>query len=444
MRTKVARSVLLGLMFVFALTLTSTAGPKEKDQDDTILGRAERVLRECFVGEHHEHNVNTPLKLVGAVYPPGANFGGFDIGWVDQATERYYVAESGPTLSPPVPTPGSGAVDVLDAENDLVVGRITGFYGRFHPGCAGPDGNGPNGVLVTPDNRLVVADVGLGATDGGLVKVFDMNTAIPPFGALTPTATISTEADCRADELAYDPKDRIVLVGNPLPAASPSVTFISLNTNSVLGKVNFPTSTYPLVGGIEEPVWDSQLHGGRFLVNVPGVGIVVFNPTTTAIDTIYPVSSDCSGSGLVLGPFQKLLVLCQPGPARILNALNGHLIANLPEIPTADEGWYDPGDGRFYVPSGGASNATPPGVEGIAVIDAETNTALTPFPPGRTGMRSVSALAENNHVFVVWPPPSGVAPAHSALDPCHTMFNLPANTGCIAVYTHESEAVENK
>ena len=425
-KAKLLGSLFLGLVFVLSLTISARSGDKRdhqgKDQD-------------CVVSEHSEFNNSTPDQLVGAVSVPGANWAGFDIGWVDEATEKYFVANSGA----PVNNPGSGAVEVLDAENDLIVGRITGFYGRLNPNpaCAGPDGQGPNGVLVTPDDRLVVADISNAGT--GLVKVFNMASALPPYGALTPIATIPVGGTCRADELAYDPVHHIVLVGNPADTPDVSASFISLDTYSLLGRVTFPVAAYPKVSGIEQPVWDSQLHGGRFILNVPGVGLVVLNPTTEAIDTIYPLNN-CTGTGLALGPFQKLLVGCTgSGPLQIVNALNGNVIA-ITDIPNADEVWYDPGDNRFYAPSGAANG----GFGELGVIDAETNTDITPLPPARSGVRSVAAFSENNHVFVIWgPPTAGAAPGTpGAADPCNTLFGLTANAGCIAIYTHESEAAE--
>jgi len=284
---------------------------------------------------------------------------------------------------------------------------------------------------VTPDNRLVVDSLvvnGAGTASTGEVFIFDLNSFIPPFNFTVSQATyaIGTGAACRADELAYDPRDHILIVGDPADTPAPSVSFISLETYSLMNKVSFPKAS-----GIEQSVWDSELNHGAFITNVPGVGLVVFNPKTQEIENTYSVGPTCVGTGLVLGPFQKLLVGCTSGgPLQIVNALTGNLIALVPEIPSMDEGWYNPGDGRFYAPSGT--------LEQVGVIDAETNTALTPFPPARTGVRSVAADSETDHVFVVWPPPSptAVAGTDAAKDPCNTMFSLPANTGCIAVYTH--------
>jgi hypothetical protein len=143
------------------------------------------------------HNSNTrpgsnqhkPVKLVGAILVPG-NPLRFDISWVDQATARYYLAEG-----------GNASVDVFDAENDLYLGRITGFHGVGAPDdpCGPIEGMGPNGILVTPNNQLWADDA------HGTVKVFDLTKAQPPFSNVSPVATVSTGAHCRADEIGFDP-----------------------------------------------------------------------------------------------------------------------------------------------------------------------------------------------------------------------------------------------
>jgi hypothetical protein len=70
----------------------------------------------------------------------------------------------------------------------------------------------------------------------------------------------------RADELAYDPVDQIILITNPdeasaTPAGVPFVTFISAATHVRLGTIIYdglpgdghgPNAT----AGIEQPVWD--------------------------------------------------------------------------------------------------------------------------------------------------------------------------------------------
>jgi len=368
---------------------------------------------DCRESEHHAHNLGTPLKLVGGILVPG-NPLRFDISWVDQETERYFLAEA-----------GNGSVDVFDAENNLFLGRMGGFHGAAAPNdpCGRIDGMGPSGVMVTSNNDLWATDA------HGTVKVFDLTSAQPPFH-LTPIATISTGAQCRADELAFDPKDHLVIVGNPAETP-PFATLISSNPPyNLVGTIPFPGA-----GGLEQSLWDSELHGGRLLVNVPGTGnsgmVAVIDPTTMAVETTY-ATPGCAGSGLALGPFQHLLVGCSGGPQLILNALNGHILNTIAEIPSADEVWYNSGDGRFYA----ASNSAPNPV--LGVIDAETTTFLETLPSG-PGAHSVSAFRETNHIFV----PIGIPTATIPTDTCAAMFGFPAKTGCIAVYSHGNEVDEH-
>jgi DNA-binding beta-propeller fold protein YncE len=397
-----AASVFSIVVFIFLLAIGA------RSNQDGNLGDGH-----CRESEHHAYNLGTPLKLVGGILVPG-NPLHFDISWVDQETERYFLAEA-----------GNGSVDVFDAENNLFLGRIGGFHGAAAPNdpCGRIDGMGPSGVMVTPNNNLWATDA------HGTVKVFDLSNAQPPFH-LTPIATISTGAQCRADELAFDPKDHLVIVGNPAETP-PFATLISSNPPyNLVGQIPFPGA-----GGLEQSLWDSQLHGGRFLVNVPGTGnsgmVAAIDPTTIAVETTY-ATPGCAGSGLALGPFQHLLVGCSSGPELILNALNGHILSTIAEISSADEVWYNSGDGRFYAASNNAANPV------LGVIDAETTTFLQALPSG-PGAHSVSAFRETNHIFV----PIGIPTVTIPTDTCATMFGFPAKTGCIAVYAHESEVDEH-
>lgn len=127
--------------------------------------------------EQREYNLKAPVKLIGGIFVSGSPLH-FDISWVDQQSETYYLAEA-----------GNASVDIFDAENDLFLGRIAGFHGPAAPDdpCDPFDGKRPSGVLVTPDNHLWASDA------RGTVKVFDLNHAQSPFN-LSPIAEISTGA----------------------------------------------------------------------------------------------------------------------------------------------------------------------------------------------------------------------------------------------------------
>ena len=391
----------LVLALTTALVLTVSAHPGQ-DVDHRAQDRR--------ASARSGNNLNKPVKLIGAIFLPGDPLR-FDISWVDQATAKYYLAEA-----------GNASVDVFDAENDLFLGRITGFHGIGAPDdpCGPIEGMGPNGILVTPNNHLWADDA------HGMVKVFDLTNAQPPFNNLSPIATISTGAQCRADEIGFDPKDHVIMVGNPAEHP-PYATLISSDSPyTVLGKITFPDAR-----GLEQPLWDAELKGGRMLVTVPGNGgaaeVAVINlkdPKAPVVETTY--STPNCGSGLALGPSQHLLVGCGGGkPLLILNALNGKVIATVEQTHGADEVWYNSGDNRFYAPSGGANPI-------LSVIDAETGALLNSLPAG-PGVHSVAAFRGNNHVFVPIAIPTATAPT----DACNVMFGLPAKQGCIAVYAHE-------
>ncbi len=395
MKTKLGGSVFLGLALIFAMTTGARPGQDPEHRSTT----------------NPKANLKKPVKLIGAIYLPG-NPLRFDISWVDQPTARYYLGEA-----------GNASVDVIDAENGLFLGRITGFHGVGLPDdpCGPTQGMGPSGVVVTSNNQLWADDA------HGTVKVFDLANAQPPFNNLSPVATISTGAQCRADEIGFDPKDHVIMVGNPAEKP-PYATLISSDPPyAVLSKIPFPNAR-----GFEQPVWDPDLKGGRMLATVPGAEgtseVVVFNlkdPKEPVVEATYP-TGNC-GSGLALGPSQHLLVGCGGGkPLLILNAVNGKEITNVAETKGADEVWYNSGDNSFYAPSAFGGDPT------LSVIDADSGALLGTLPAG-PGSHSVAAFRGNNHIFVPIAIPTAAAPT----DTCNVMFGLPAKQGCIAVYAHE-------
>ena len=274
----------------------------------------------------------------------------------------------------------------------------------------------------------------------GVVKVFDLQGAAPPFTSLSPSATIifdgsggTLPAGCRADELELDPVDHIILVGFPEPEAggTPFAALISSDPPYTV----LATITFPNAGGIEQPVWDPALK--RFLLNVPSnppafAGeIAVINPLTANVENTY--TTNCGGAGLALGPLQHLLVGCGDGPDLIMDATNGNILTTFlaADVANSDEVWFNPGDFNFYA-SSNFRTASP----ALAVIDAVTDTFLQDLPTA-FGSHSVAAFQENNHVFVPIQAP-GVHP-----DVCNLQFGLPAGRGCIFVYANENDQGQN-
>jgi hypothetical protein len=333
--------------------------------------------------------VKTPVALLRAIAIPGNPLVSTDLLWVDQASERLFVADR-----------SNFGVDIIDAENDKFVGRVTGFVG-----ATGPAGGGPNGLLVTPDNKLWAGD------GNSTVQVVDLTMNPPRI-----IQSINTRGANRADELAYDPVDHIILIGNDRDSP-PYATLISADDFRILGTIPFRDAT-----GLEQPSWDPELH--RFLINVPTATtyVAVIDPKTMVVAPTYAVGA-CSGTGLALGPFQRLLVAC--GRPFIMNAVNGTIIATITQVNSGDEVWYNAGDGQFYVTSTDSSGATV-----LGVIDAETSTWRQNVPA--PGVRNVAALAGNNHVFaVVRAPAAGTTDSTACAG-----FGL-TGTGCVVVFGHQ-------
>jgi hypothetical protein len=298
--------------------------------------------------------------------PLASNLQSFDISWIDQGSQRFYLADRGNG-------PGQGRVDVIDTATSTFLYSIptssaeTGFAGiltAVTPGCTI---SGPNGVVAIPRlNQLYVGD------GDSTVKVVDLD-------AKAVIATIPTGGNCRADELAYDPLDHIIMITNPSDSP-PFVTFISADTQAVLGRFTYPSTQ----SGLEQSVWNPQTY--RFLISVPAVApstqgsVDEFDPLTMQMTNSYKIG--CSPAGLALGPLQRTMTSC--GTA--LDARNGTILGTA-TLPSGDEIWFNPGDNRYYF-----------GNVQIGVIDAETNQLLG-FLPGPGG-HTLAVDNNNNNIFV--------------------------------------------
>jgi hypothetical protein len=410
------------------------------------------------------HTVPVP---VSAANTTAGGLYSFDISWVDQGTGTYYLADR-----------SNKAVDSVVAET--IVTQIAPNNGHapfagFVP-CSPPAGAndcaGPNGV--------VAAFPWLFVTDApSRVLSFDLRTNPP-----TTVSEVSTQAGekTRADELAYDPEDGLLLVINNA-ASPPFGTLIHVDkTNGVLTVVTTilfdAAHGVDATNGAEQPLWDRGT--GKFYLSIPEIsgdgttnlhGAVLRISTTGEVEAQYPVDF-CGPAGLALGPNEDLLVGCNTvfdtaggkwttnadretntaAPQYvILDATTGAIDANVLGVGAGDEVWFNAGDGHYYTASSGsplAPNAitpprppTPPltaqGAAILGVIDAFRKTldqlvptlnvpavvapAPNPHPAGNA--HSVAANAESNHVFVP-------LAANNVFPDCLT--------GCIAVYGRPS------
>jgi hypothetical protein len=312
--------------------------------------------------------------------------------------------------------------------------------------------SGPNGVTVF-GNFLFVTD--------GFSRVVTINLTS---GATVGDVVTKAGDPNRADELAFDPKDRKLLVINNADAV-PFGTLIDVSATgalSVATTIPFPFAT----NGAEQPVWDPGTQ--KFYLSIPELGgvsilgaVIRIHPITGAIEATFAVSL-CSPAGLTLNPTtDELGVGCNvvfdtaggkwnatdPNTATpyfvILDAKSGFIEAYVPRTGAGDEIWFNSGDGHYYATfSGGPLAPAPATVQGpatLGVIDAFSRSldqlvptfnvpAVTTGPvasqhPAGTA-HSVAADASNNHVLVA-------LAANNVFEDCLL--------GCIAVYGRDDK-----
>ncbi len=394
--------------------------------------------------DRNEDRNRGPVKLLTTVpIPKTLNaLRAFDISWVDAGSQLYYLADR-----------SNASVDVVDARTSQFVKHITGGFAgvKFNAqGGADNDRSGPNGVVVA-GRWLFVTDA------KSRVVTIDLKTDL-----IVPGGDISTGGadDLRADELAYDPKDGVLLVVNNADSP-PFATLIKVNQQNgsltVGARITFDAAHvgFDATNGAEQPLWDSGTR--KFYISIPEVngpggsgpdgGVARIDPHSTGgVEKLFPVQL-CQPAGLTLGPHQDLLLGCsvvfdtagQPWTAAdantaapisvIMDARTGKIDSNVTGVSGSDEVWFNAGDGRYYL---AARNQ--PGGPVLGVIDAESQTLdqVVPtvnaagkafvFPAGTA--HSVAVNARNNHALVP-------LPANNVFPDCLN--------GCIAVFGTEHE-----
>ncbi len=306
-------------------------------------------------------------KLLTTIVVPGG-LAGNDISWVDSANARYYLADRGNATASPVVGP---RVDVVDTEHNQFLTSI-------------PLTVASNGILAIPRAH----ELWVGLNDSTVAVIDTITNAI--------THVISTGGTMRADEMAWDPQDGLILIANDRDTP-PFVSFISERTYSVVKTLHYDGTAAPMsTGGIEQAVWDGP--GGKFYIAIPATSanpngeIDEIDPFKMAVTRSFPTS--CKGpSGLVLIPNQRLMTAC----GDVLDIPSGKVVTTVPAV-SGDEIWYNPGDQRVYF--GGTLN--------VFVVDANTYSLVTTLVVGiaaagaapAQSTHSLAADSDNNEVFV--------------------------------------------
>jgi hypothetical protein len=369
----------------------------------------------------------------------GGNFAAFDISFFDPVTQLDYVADR-----------SNAAVDVFAAPSDTFVTRIGGstptFAGALPPDpIGGPNStSGPDGVQVVNIPGLHQVFVGDGPSTVWNFKIGGPSNN-PTF---TQNPSVATGGQFRADEMAFDPLTKTVLVANN--ADNPAFgTLINAQTGAaiVVGpgnstKIIVPGGNIPpagnnpgTTGGLEasdfNPVTKTFFLSVPQLVGISGAkgGVAEIDPTTGAVKQVINLQAlmfngasacgNCSPTGLAAAKNGQILIgdgNTGPGTgAMIIDPTNGNkVIATFPTINGIDQVWYDPTTNKWFLAA--SNNAGGPI---LAIIDAATD-MISQIIPTTPGDHSVSVDPISGEIFVPFA-------ANAA--------NMTCPNGCIAVFS---------
>ena len=376
----------------------------------SLLGGA-AVAADSSSDEKDTHRSGpTDYRRLLTVPVPGSPLAVFDISYVDPRLPLYYLADR-----------SNAALDIIETVHNKFLTRVGGFVGVRNGANGLPSTavSGPNGV-----QPVGVGEVWVGDGDS-TVKVVDLFTQ----KVVDVVSTIRTDepghtadTDKRADEMAYDPRDHILVAANNA-ATPPFVTFISTQPghHQVLKQIVF--SDY---AGVEQPAYSPKTR--KFYVNLtatnadPNIGgVAVVNPQTLTVERIFPLQ-DCNPAGLAVGARLDLLVGCSlTDSSQIISSADGSVETDIPQVAGSDQVWYNQGDHHYYLAA--RNNAASKGGPSLGIIDARDNSFIANVPTD-VSAHSVAADARTGLVYVPLGP--------IAADP-------DCQSGCIGVYGPNSE-----
>ena len=310
-------------------------------------------------------------KLPQRIDLPGHALRSFDIGYADH--DVYAFADR-----------SNHSVDLIDTRSLRFAGRIDGFAGAHDAG-----GGGPNGVLIVGGRQVWAGD------GSSRLRVADLATR-------RIVSTVATGGAGRVDELAYDPRDHLVIAANN-DDKPPFISFISTRPPyPVRARLVLAQATR----GLEQPLWDPRT--GKVYLSVPELddvasrgGIAVIDPRSARLVGMHEVSR-CMPAGLALGPHGELLVGCSDdavaagfrAKSLLLDPVSGKVLRSFDQVGGSDEVWYDAARGDFLLAA-----AANPGGPVLGVIDARTSRWKTNLPSG-SHAHSVAADPASGIAFV--------------------------------------------
>jgi DNA-binding beta-propeller fold protein YncE len=341
----------------------------------------------AIAGPVHAQN----LKQVATILFPDAPITQLGVMTIDQTTGLGYLAEK-----------DNKAVVVFDTKTDKYVSRITGFVGQTKNG----DASGPNGVLVVNDGAE------LWVSDGdSTIKIIDLKT-----GKIA--ATLATGGKLRANAMAYDPKDRIVIVANSNDEP-PVLNLISTASgHKILARIPVPESA--------ENLERSSFHApsGMFYTAIPVLradqtkGILAQTDAKNGKLVKLHELEDCHPHSLQIVSDTTIFLGCSSahgaasrpgGDLAIFDIGTGKITSRGVGLGGNGSSDINPKLGQYYHATTGAT---------LMVVDAKTGKSVQKIPTS-PGARSIGVSQTNNRVYLATTAKDG---------PCG---------GCVVVYAPE-------
>jgi hypothetical protein len=288
------------------LSLGSAAWAQDQSSSDPNAPALKLVTTVPIFGTAPNHN--TPMFS-------------FDISFVDPANGLYYLADRSNRAIDIIDTTGNnaGICGPTDTGPDTLCGQIGGPAVNFVGYTGTTATSGPDGVVAS--FPCVFAGDG-----NSRVVAFNWN-----MGVTNVAATFNTGGTTRVDEMAFDPKDNVLMVVNNAETP-PFATLLTVNkstcamTNPIkVSYATLPTATNvsspvqnpTATNGAEQPAWEPLTQ--RFYQAIPEVngnggtgpngGLAQVNPLTGKIEAFFQISF-CQPSGSAVGPNGDVLVGC--------------------------------------------------------------------------------------------------------------------------------------
>ena len=298
-------------------------------------------------------NVKSEYSIVNKIHLPGD--GGWDYLSVDEIGARLFVSHG-------------AVVQVVDLKTNQLAGTVT-------------ETPGVHGIAIARDQNKAFISVGRNAS----VKVINLKTL-----ALIADVKVTGE---NPDAIMYDQFSKRVFVFN---GRSSNATVLDAVTNNVVG-------TIALEGKPEFPVSDGN---GKLYVNIEDKSLIsVIDVNSLKVDKSWPIAPGEEASGLALdNETYRLFAVCGNKLMVVVDALDGHIVSNLPIGDGCDGVKFDPGMKRAYSSNG----------DGTMTVVQELNKDSFQVVENITTMAGARTLAVDTKTHHIYTPTAEFNPAPEA------------------------------